>query len=418
MGIKKIPLSSQIVIAIAIGVAWAFITKPFPTLNDFTLAWIKPFGNIFIKLLYLVAIPLVFTSLITGMGGVKSVTELKTIGRNTLLIFLATGSIATIIGLGIAFVISPGQRIETLAVDNNTAEKISSLEKGSAATAQTPSDFLSSLVPDNFMHTLSSNSLMLQVVFLAFIMGLALSRLQTIPKEKILGAVDAIQQWFTALIHLIMRFAPIGVFALTASLDLNIDILLSLGKYVLTVLCGLSIMLFVVYPILFIYIGKVSYKDFFVKSRAVLLMAFSTSSSNATLPFTLETVKKKFGIPENISNFVLSLGATVNMDGTALYQSVAVFFISQSLGVELSLMQMSIIVVTAIVSAVGAAGVPGAGMLTLLIILQSVGLPAEGIVLILAPDRILDMFRTAVNVAGDISTSLCVNGLSSKKEPV
>jgi proton glutamate symport protein len=417
VGIKKIPLSTQIIVAIALGVAWAFFLKPFPELVEFTMAWIKPLGKIFIKLLYLVAIPLVFTSLLTGMGSIKSMGELKSIGKNTLVIFFITGSIATVIGLSIAYLIKPGHKIEHLSVSASDADKIASFQKGSGEAAQTASDFFANLVPDNFIHTLSSNTMMLQVVFVAFIMGLALSKIEIEPKEKILWAIDAIQQWFTQLIHLIMLFAPIGVFALTASLDLNVVVLLSLAKYMLTVLLGLAIMLFVVYPLFFSTIGRTSYRSFFTNSRSVLLMAFSTSSSNATLPLTLETVKTKFGIPDNISNFVVSLGATVNMDGTALYQSVAVYFISQSLGVELSLAQMAIIVLTAIVSAVGAAGVPGAGMLTLLIILQSVGLPAEGIVLILAPDRILDMFRTVVNVAGDISTSLCVNGLSAKKDP-
>ncbi len=414
MGLKKIPLSTQIIAAMAIGVAWAFFQKPFPELAHFTSEWIKPLGKIFIKLLYLVAVPLVFSSLIVGMGSLKSVSELKAIGKHTFLIFLTTLVSATIIGLSLAYIISPGRRIEHLAIDQATSEKISSLQQTN------PSDSfmetLSNTIPDNMVNALSDNTMMLQVVLIAFLLGIALSKMKGDAKDKILEALNAIQDWFTEVIHLIMAFSPVGVFALVASLELNADVLLSLGLYMLTVILGLSIMLFVIYPLYFTTLGKTSYIDFFVKSKAVLLTAFSTSSSNATLPLTLNVVKEKFHVPDNISNFVVSVGATINMDGTALYKCVAVYFIAQSLGVELTLAQMGIIVLTSILSTAGAAGIPGAGMITLVIILQTVGLPAEGIVLILAPDRILDMFRTAVNVAGDISTSLCVNGLASKKD--
>jgi proton glutamate symport protein len=412
--LKKIPLSTQIIAAMAIGVAWAFFQKPFPELIVFTTEWIKPFGKIFIKLLYLVAVPLVFTSLIIGMGSLTSISELKAIGKHTFLIFLTTLVSATIIGLSLAYVISPGRRIEHLAVDQASSEKIASLQK--TESSDSFSEMLSATIPDNMVQALSNNSLMLQVVIIAFLLGIALSKLNGEVKEKILGALDAIQAWFTEVIHLIMAISPLGVFALVASLELNADVLWSLGMYMLTVILGLAIMLFIVYPIFFTTLGKTKYTDFFIKSRAVLLMAFSTSSSNATLPLTLTVVKEKFHVPDNISNFVVSVGATINMDGTALYKCVAVYFIAQSLGVELSLAQMALIVLTSILSTAGAAGIPGAGMITLVIILQTVGLPAEGIVLILAPDRILDMFRTAVNVAGDISTSLCVNGLSSEKD--
>lgn len=413
MGIKKPGFSSQIIIAIALGVAWALFAKGSEEMVSFTTAWIQPFGKIFIKLLYLVAIPLVFSSLLSGIGNIRSIAELKTLGKHTLLLFLLTGAIATTLGLSIAYLINPGHKIDHMAVSDEASAKINTLQQ--AEQGQTVAGFIQNIVPDNVLDALSNNSMLLQVVVLSFLLGIALSKLPVDPRGKLLGLVEAIQLWFTELIHLIMLFAPIGVFALAASLDLNGEVLISLSLYMLTVLLGLAIMLFVIYPLFFTTLGKTRYKDFFTKSRPVLLMAFSTSSSNATLPLTLELVKNKFNIPENISNFVVSLGATVNMDGTALYQSIAVYFIAQSLGVDLSLGQMAIIVLTAIVSAVGAAGVPGAGMLTLLIILQAIGLPAESIVLILAPDRILDMFRTVINVAGDISTSLCVNGLAQRE---
>ncbi|MDB5256042.1 MAG: gltP [Chitinophagaceae bacterium] len=414
MGIKKIPLSTQIIAAMAIGVAWAFLQKPFPDLIAFTTDWIKPLGKIFIKLLYLVAVPLVFSSLIVGMGSLKSISELKAIGKHTFLIFLTTLVSATIIGLSLAYLISPGHKIEHLAVDQAAAEKITALQQ--TESSDTFTGALSNIVPDNMVHALSNNTMMLQVVMIAFLLGIALSKMTGEPKEKILGALEAIQSWFTEVIHLIMALSPIGVFALVASLELNADVLLSLGLYMFTVILGLAIMLFVVYPLCFTTLSKTKYVEFFVKSRAVLLMAFSTSSSNATLPLTLNVVKEKFHVPDNISNFVVSVGATINMDGTALYKCVAVYFIAQSLGVELTLVQMGIIILTSILSTAGAAGIPGAGMITLVIILQTVGLPAEGIILILAPDRLLDMFRTAVNVAGDISTSLCVNGLAQAKK--
>ncbi|MDB5274641.1 MAG: gltP [Chitinophagaceae bacterium] len=414
MGLKKIPLSTQIIAAMVIGVAWAFLQKPFPQLTVFTVDWIKPFGKIFIKLLYLVAVPLVFSSLIVGMGSLKSVSELKSIGKHTFLIFLTTLVSATIVGLSLAYLISPGHKIEHLAVDQAAAEKIAALQQ--TESSDTLIGAFSNLLPDNMLHALSNNSMMLQVVLIAFLLGIALSKMQGDAKNKIRDAMEAIQLWFTEVIHLIMAFAPIGVFALVASLELNAGVLLSLGLYMFTVVLGLSIMLFVVYPLCFTTLGKTKYIDFFVKSRSVLLMAFSTSSSNATLPLTLNVVKEKFHVPDNISNFVVSVGATINMDGTALYKCVAVYFIAQSLGVELTLVQMGVIILTSILSTAGAAGIPGAGMITLVVILQTVGLPAEGIVLILAPDRLLDMFRTVINVAGDISTSLCVNGLAQGKK--
>lgn len=410
MGIKKIPLSTQIIAAMAIGVAWAFLQKPFPELVSFTTDWIKPLGKIFIKLLFLVAVPLVFSSLIVGMGGLKSVSELKKIGKYTFFIFLTTLVSATVIGLSLAYLISPGSKIETLAVDKAASEKIAALQQSESSDTFTGA--LAKIVPDNMLHALSDNTMMLQVVIIAFILGIALSKMHGDSKTKILDALEALQSWFTEVIHIVMALSPIGVFALVASLDLNAQVLLSLGLYMFTVVLGLAIMLFVVYPLCFTTFGKTGYLDFFSKSRAVLLMAFSTSSSNATLPLTLNVVKEKFNVPDNISNFVVSVGATINMDGTALYKCVAVYFIAQSLGVDLTLAQMGIIILTSIISTAGAAGIPGAGMITLVIILQTVGLPAEGIVLILAPDRLLDMFRTTVNVAGDISASLCVNGLA------
>jgi proton glutamate symport protein len=414
VGIKKIPLSTQIIAAMAIGVAWAFLQKPFPDLVSFTTDWIKPLGKIFIKLLYLVAVPLVFSSLIIGMGSLKSVSELKTIGKHTFLIFLTTLVSATIIGLSLAYLISPGHKIDHLAVDQAASEKITALQQ--TESSDTFTGALANLIPDNMVQALSNNTLMLQVVMIAFLLGIALSKMTGDAKGNILRALEAVQSWFTEVIHLIMALSPLGVFALVASLELNAQILWSLGLYMFTVILGLAIMLFVVYPLCFTTLGKTNYIDFFIKSKAVLLMAFSTSSSNATLPLTLNVVKEKFHVPDNISNFVVSVGATINMDGTALYKCVAVYFIAQSLGVELTLAQMGIIILTSILSTAGAAGIPGAGMITLVIILQTVGLPAEGIVLILAPDRLLDMFRTAVNVAGDISTSLCVNGLSQKND--
>ena len=413
MGIKKIPLSTQIIAAMAIGVAWAFLQKPFPELVSFTSHWIQPLGKIFIKLLFLIAVPLVFSSLIVGMGGLKSATELKTIGRNTLLVFLTTLVSATLIGTSLAYLIQPGKHImagpltyEAVAFDKSVKENMHKNAEESVI------ETFSSAIPDNIIHSLGNNSMMLQVVIIAFILGIALSRMNNDSKKPIMSLFESIQHWFTEAIHLVMVISPVGVFALVASLDLEASILVSLALYMFTVILGLAIMLFIVYPLCFTTLGKTGYVEFFTKSKAVLLMAFSTSSSNATLPLTLNVVKEKFNVPDNISNFVVSVGSTINMDGTALYKCVAVYFIAQSMGVELSLAQMLIIVLTSIASTAGAAGIPGAGMITLVIILQSVGLPAESIVLILAPDRLLDMFRTVVNVAGDISTSLCVNGLA------
>ena len=415
MGIKRPSASTQIIIALVLGVSWSYFTKDNLPLSEWSTHWIAPLGKLFIKLLYFVAIPLIFSSLITGMGSLQSISELRILGRNTLLIFLSTGAIATSLGVGLAYFINPGKNLSTSTQSAELQEKVNALQQ-SASESQTISEHLYQLFPDNFAYSFTDNKQLLQVVLIAFILGIALTKLQPSLKALILQGIDAIQQWFTVLIHMIMTLAPIGVFGLTACLTINTQTLISLTEYIVTVLLGLAILLFVVYPLFFTTLGKTSYFKFFKESKSVLLMAFSTSSSNATLPLTLDLVKNKFKVPEHISNFVVSLGTTVNMDGTALYQSVAAYFIAQSLGIELSFIQMLTIVVTAVISAIGAAGVPGAGMLTLIIILQSVGIPVEGIVLILAPDRLLDMFRTVINVAGDISTSLCVQGLNTSRK--
>jgi Na+/H+-dicarboxylate symporter len=267
------------------------------------------------------------------------------------------------------------------------------------------------MVPQNFFLATTDNAAMLQVVFFAILAGIALLQIPRSKAEPVMAFFDGFNEVITQIVNYIMVIAPYGVFALMASLiveiagddpDSAVTLLLALLKYSLIVLGGLFIVMVVMFPLLLKFMTKVPVGHFFRAIRPAQLLAFSTSSSNATLPVTMKITEEELGVSENISSFVLPLGATVNMNGTSLYQSVAAVFIAQALGMELTFGQQVMIVLTSTLAAVGSAGVPGAGLIMLIVVLESIGVPAAGIALIMAPDRILDMFRTVVNITGDV----------------
>jgi Na+/H+-dicarboxylate symporter len=419
--LKKIPLHTQIIIGLVLGLIFGLVVIRTSLPNSFTLDYIKPFGTIFINGLKMIAVPLVLASLIVGVSNLGDISKLSRIGGKTIGIYLLTTVIAVSIGLILVNVFQPGKSLPV-----ETRESLMSLYEGDAGSKvgqaaelqkQSPLQPLVEIVPDNFFKATTDNSAMLQVVFFAILVGIALLQISKDKADPVIRFFDGLNEVIIQIVNYIMMIAPYGVFALMASLiveiagenpDSAVQLLMALLKYSLVVVGGLLIMVLIIYPVILMAFTKVKYKDFFKAIRPAQLLAFSTSSSSATLPVTMKQVEEELGVSEEVSSFVLPLGATVNMDGTSLYQGVAAVFIAQALGMELSITQQLMIVLTATLASIGSAGVPGAGLIMLIIVLESIGVPAAGIALIIAPDRILDMFRTVVNVTGDAAVCTVV----------
>ncbi|WP_144607574.1 dicarboxylate/amino acid:cation symporter [Algoriphagus algorifonticola] len=436
---KKIPLHTKIIIGLVLGLVFGLVVIKTNLPNSFTIDYIKPVGTIFINALKMIAVPLVLASLIVGVSNLGDISKLSRIGGKTIGTYLVTTVIAISIGLILVNIFKPGKSLPV-----ETRESLMQLYEGDAGSKvgvaaelqqQSPLQPFVDIVPQNFFLATTDNGAMLQVVFFAIIVGISLLQ---IPKEKgnpVIAFFDGFNDVIIQIVNYIMMIAPYGVFALMASLiveiagdnpDSAIELLLALLKYSLVVVGGLLLMIMVIYPLILMAFTKVKYLDFFKAIRPAQLLAFSTSSSSATLPVTMKQVEEEIGVSEEVSSFVLPLGATVNMDGTSLYQGVAAVFIAQALGMDLSLTQQLMIVLTATLASIGSAGVPGAGLIMLIIVLESIGVPAAGIALIIAPDRILDMFRTVVNVTGDATVCTIVastegelpDGLIRKSNPL
>ena len=413
---KKLALHWKIIISLALGVIWGLLAGEFAFVK-FTSDWIAPFGAIFINLLKLIAVPLVLVSLVTGVAGIKDIAGLSRMGGKTVAIYLFTTVVAISIGLAAVNLIKPGhyfsaeKREEFNQMYGSAVSKTT--ETADEVKGRGPLQFLVDIIPENIFFALNDNKKMMQVIFFALLFGKALV---TIPGEKVAVVKDffiGINSVILRMVDLVMKMAPYGVFALIAAIVAEfsgniVELMNALGIYCLTVLIGLAIMVFLVYPGMLMAFTKMNYRKFFKGISPAQILAFSTSSSAATLPVTMERCEKELGVSEEIASFVLPLGATVNMDGTSLYQAVAAVFIAQAFGQDLTLSQQLTIVLMATISSIGAAPVPGTGMVMLIIILQSVGINPEGLVLILAVDRILDMCRTVVNITGDASVAVIV----------
>lgn len=378
--------------------------------------YIKPAGTIFINLLLMIAMPLVLVSLISGIAQLGDISKFSDMGLKTAGLFLLTTCLAILLGLALSNIIKPGKRISA-----ETRQKLeATLQEKAASEIQRAEDIesgkqplqpLIDIVPKNIVGAASENTNMLQIVFFALLIGISLLKIPAAKAQPVIAFFEGLNETIIKLIDMIMVLAPFGVFGLISSLVIetrDADLLLGVLWYSLAVIAGLAIMLFVVYPLLMQLFGKFSYWQFFKGLRPAMLLAFSTSSSSATLPVTMQVVEKNLGIPEKISGFVLPMGATINMDGTSLYQCIAAVFIAQIFNIDLSITDQFTILLTALLASLGSAGVPGAGMVMLVIVLKSVGIPLEGIALILAPDRLLDMCRTLVNVASDAAVAVIV----------
>jgi len=420
----------QIIIGLILGLIWGLLSS-IAGFNEFTSNYIRPFGDIFITLLKLIAVPLVLASLVVGVTSLNDMTKLSRMGGKTIGIYMVTTVFAITIGLTSVNIIQPGK---TLPEETRTSLMESYgegvQERGDAADQlleQSPLQFIVDIVPENFFAAASDNGNMLQIVFVAVFLGIGIVQIPLQKSQVLINVFEALNDVIIKIVDLIMKLAPYGVFALMAVviIDLAGDdigqalvLLKALGWYCIAVVIGLLIHVIVVYSSLFKIFSKMKLRDFFRAIQPAVLLGFSTSSSVATLPVTMERVEKNLGVEDEVSSFVLPVGATINMDGTSLYQAVAAVFIAQALGLDLSIAQQLTIVLTATLASIGAAGVPGAGIIMLVIVLQAVQVPLEGIALILGVDRILDMLRTAVNVTGDAAVSVAVAYTEGKLGPL
>jgi Na+/H+-dicarboxylate symporter len=467
---KNIPLHWKIIIGLVIGVIWAFVSS-YLGWNQFTIDWIDPFGTIFIRILKFIAVPLVLFSIISGISGLTDVSRLGKLGVKTLGLYLLSTVMAVGLGLLLVNSIKPGkfidedQRIKNriryeLWVDQNpdvpkpkdgrhfltesqfrdrvtsviteaeldsmasrvneTDERVKRTMKTAEETTSTgPLQFFVDIVPENIFFAMGDNTNMLQIIFFALFFGICLALIPADKAKPMIDVVNSVNEVLLRMVHGVMSVAPFFVFALLAGVIAKMadnprevfEIFKSLGSYSLTVFAGLAFMVMVFYPLVAsLFIKGMSYKKFFKNLSPAQFLAFSTSSSAATLPVTMECVEENMGVPKKISSFVLPIGATVNMDGTSLYQAVAVVFLAQLHMVDLTLGQQLTIVLTATLASIGSAAVPSAGLVMMIIVLNSVGLNPAWIAIIFPVDRILDMFRTVVNVTGDATVATLVAG--------
>ncbi|WP_116106079.1 dicarboxylate/amino acid:cation symporter [Lewinella sp. IMCC34191] len=411
---KSLPLHWKIIIGMVLGVLFGFAASTLGV-SDFVVDWIKPFGIIFINALKLIAIPLIVASLIKGISDLKDVSQLSRIGGRTLGLYLVTTVTAVTIGLGIVNLVNPGKvvseetRENLLAAYANDANQ--RIEIATSQSDQGPLQFLVDMVPDNIVGAASFNGNMLQVIFFVVFFGIGLILIDPVKARPVKAFFDSVNDVVLRLIDLLMSTAPYAVFALLAALVVeapSADLFAALLSYSVCVLLGLGILILILYPLLVRLLTGVAYGRFFRGIAPAQLLAFSTSSSAATLPATLECTTGKLGVGEEIASFVLPIGATVNMDGTSLHQAVAAVFVAQVFGLELDLATQLGIIVTASMASIDAAAVPSAGIVMLVIVLGQAGIPVEGIALIFAVDRPLDMCRTIANITGDAAVAMVV----------
>ncbi len=418
---KKLALHWKIMIGMVLGVLFGFLMTTFSWGKGFTGDWIAPFGTIFVNLLKLIAVPLILASLIKGISDLKDISKFKKIGGRTVIIYILTTVIAITIGLALVNTFKPGNGITEETIAKLTAEyagnsKISErIAEAGRQKESGPLQFVVDMVPQNAMKAMTNNKMMLQVIFFAIFLGISMLLIKPEQSEPLKKFFDSLNEVVLKMVDLIMLTAPYAVFALLANVVVTSDdpdILLALLKYAGVVFFGLSLMI-LFYCLLVSVITKKSPLWFLKQISPAQLLAFSTSSSAATLPVTMERVEEHIGVDKEVSSFVLPVGATINMDGTSLYQAVASVFIMQVLWPEgLTFSNQITIVLTALLASIGSAAVPGAGMVMLVIVLEAIGFPSDklpiGLALIFAVDRPLDMLRTTINVTGDATVSMIV----------
>ena len=413
-------LHTKIIIGLILGLLVG-ITSVFLGISNTITNWIMPFGTIFVKMLKLVAVPLILVSLISGISNLRDTAKLSRIGGKTFSIYILTTVLAIIIALFLANIVEPGKAFpeeKTIELREKYASeatmKINNAEK---VENSGPLQMMVDVVPDNFFFAASNNKNMLQIIFFAILFGIALIMIPENKGDPVKKIFDGLNEIIIKIVEIIMEYAPIGVFALLAGLIVDLagddpnNIIITLKPliiYAITVLVGLATMVFIFYPSILYFITKIGYKNFFKAIFPAQMLAFSTSSSAATLPLTMKRVKKNLNVSEEVTSFVCPLGATINMDGTSIHQAISAVFIAQAFGQDLTIADQLVIIVTATLSSIGAAAVPGAGLIMLVIVLGAVGIDPQGLALIIAIDRPLDMCRTIVNVTGDATVASIV----------
>lgn len=417
----KLALHWKILIGMVLGLLFGFVMDYFEQ-NQLVIDWVKPFGTIFINLLKMIAVPLIIVSLISGLADLKDIAKLSKLGGRTIRWYLFTTVTAVTIGLLLANIVKPGNFINEESrkslLENFAGEAAVKINLAQDAKNTGPLQPLVEIVPSNFFAAASDNASMLQVILFVILFGIGLILIKEEKAKPVIDFFQGLNDVILKIIEVIMLGAPIGVFGLMAALMVEIpdfSTLQALLVYGFTVVFGLLLMMYVFYPTLLLMFSKVKPKQFFKAMAPAQLLAFSTSSSAATLPVTMECVIENLEIDEEVASFVLPLGATVNMDGTSLYQAVAAIFIAQALGIPLDLQTQLMIILTATLASIGSAAVPSAGMVMLVIVLGQAGIPEAGLALIFAIDRPLDMFRTAVNVTSDAAVTVIVANSIEKK---
>lgn len=417
---KKLALHWKILIGMLFGIIFGMIMIQLNGGSAFVEEWIKPFGTIFVNLLKLIAVPLIVASLIKGISDLKDISKFSKIGGRTIIIYVLTTVLAITVGLLLVNTLKPGvgisqetitQLTETYASSDQVASKI---EEATRQKSSGRLQFLVDMVPDNAVAAMGENTRMLQVIVFTILFGLCMLLIKPEKSKPLKKFFDSLNDVILKMVDLIMLSAPYAVFALLASVVSSSDdpaLLFALLKYALVVVGGLLVMI-VIYSMIIFFIVKKNPFWFLREISPAQLLAFSTSSSAATLPVTMERVEEHLGVDKEVSSFVLPVGATINMDGTSLYQGVAAVFISQALGHHLSFGDQLTIVLTALLASIGSAAVPGAGMVMLIIVLEAIGFPPDklaiGLALIFAVDRPLDMCRTVINVTGDATVAMLV----------
>ncbi len=416
MKLLKLQLYTKVLIGLLVGVIFGVLANQWG-FSAFVFSYIKPIGSAFIKLISMVVVPLVFASLLVGTASLNDIRKLGRIGAKTVAYYLCTTIIAISIGLLLANTLKPG---EGLSQEKRTqlTESVSEKEGAQIETAlkkPTVTDILLNIIPTNPVKAFVEGK-MLQIIFLALMAGICLGLIPSERSRPVINFFEGINELIIQMVHIIMKLAPYGVFALISAVvaDFGLGILLVLLKYSLIVIVGLILHVTIVYSSAIKIFSKHKIRTFFKGIRPAQLIAFSSASSSATLPVTMECTEENLGVPGQIASFVLPLGATINMDGTALYQGVSAVFIAQFYGMGLTVPQQLTIVFTAVLASIGTAGAPMAGVITLAIVLKSIGVPLEGIALIMGVERILDMCRTVVNVTGDASCAVVVASSESE----
>lgn len=405
----KLALHTRIIIGMILGFALGFVAVKIHQ-EKVILDWVKPFGTIFLNALKLVAVPVILTSIITGLAGFTDIKKVSRMGLKTLLLYMSTTVLAVSIGLVLVNITKPGDRISDEMKEKNKleyAEKTAAqIDRGEKLNENSgPLQFLVDMVPDNIFLAASDNTAMLKVIVFAIFFGFTMILVPQEVNKPVLDFFSSLNTIIIKMMELVMLFAPLGVGALIAGVVVDyaqnlVELMKALGVFFATVAVGLLIMIFGVYFIYLKLFGGISYKKFYKKMMPVKLLAFSTSSSVATLPLTMEKVEE-MGVSKEVSGFVLPLGATINMDGTSLYLGVSALFIAQAFGMDLTFAEQAMVVLTCTLASIGTAAIPSGSIIMLFVILKQADIPVEGMALIFPTDRLLDMLRTSVNVTGD-----------------